>query len=123
MKKKLKNKENIKQIKNTKNDNISISRTKHLFSTIIITILFIVMLFTFYQNITLKLKRNELNSYVEEYQLLKEEIDSLKEMKENYEIILKNNEQLESEKQELEHKIDELNKEITNLNNKIDKLK
>ena len=57
------------------------NKNKYLVSTIIIIVLFVIMLFVFYQNITLKFKRNDLNDYVDEYHLLKEEIDNLKEIK------------------------------------------
>ena len=107
-----------------KNNKIKIvMQDKYIISTLIITILFIIMLVMFYQNITLKLKRNELNEYLKEYQLLKEEIDYLTEIKEKYEVIVKNNEELQTEKTNLENKITELNNKINNLNTKIDKLK
>jgi len=101
------------------------SITEHLYTAavVIISILFVVMLVTFYQNIILKTKRNELSQYLEEYKQLKKEIDGLTEIKENYEIILKNNEELKTEKKELKNKITELNKQISNLNRKIDELK
>ena len=107
-----------------KNNKIKIvMQDKYIISTLIITILFIIMLVMFYQNITLKLKRNELNEYLKEYQLLKEEIDYLTEIKEKYEVIVKNNEELQTENTNLENKITELNNKINNLNTKIDKLK
>lgn len=81
------------------------------------------MFVMFYQNIALKFKKNELDHYLEEYQLLKEEINYLIEIKENYEIIVRNNEELKIEKTNLENKITELNNKINNLNKKMDKLK
>ena len=81
------------------------------------------MLVVFYQNIVLKLKRNELNKYIDEYKELKEEIDYLTYINENYEILEKNNQDLENKITGLENKINELNNKKTNLINGIEKLK
>lgn len=98
-------------------------KKKYIISTIVISCLFVIMLLVFYQNITLKMKRNELNEYLKEYKSLKEEVDYLKEIKNNYAVILENNEKLETEKSNLETKIEELNNKVKNINSKIDKLK
>lgn len=99
------------------------TKDKYVISTIIITLLFIIMLVIFFQNISLKLKRNELNRYLDEYKVLKEEIDYLNYINENYEIIEKNNQELENKKTELENKIKQLNSKISDLNIGIEKLK
>lgn len=110
---------NKKKYKKVKNDIKLIY--KFLISTIVA--LFVIMIIVFYQNINLKLKRNELNDYLEEYKLLKEEIDKLQHLKDDYEIIIKNNQELEQEKIKLQNKLSELDSKITNLNKKIAKLK
>jgi len=112
-----------KKLKKRKKITFKIIKENYIISTTILIALFTAMLFVFYQNITLKTKRNELNDCLEEYKLLKEEIDSLKEIKENYEIVVKNNEELEIKKSELENRKTELNNKINNLNSEIDKLK
>ena len=124
MKNRLQKRKDNKNV-NSNKEKIKNNKTKKLYiiATIIISILFSVMLFVFYQNITLKLERNKLNKYLEEYQLLKEKIDYLIEIKENYNIIVENNNNLSIKKTELENKIAEINKSITNMNIKIDKLK
>ena len=98
-------------------------KDKYIIFTIIIALLFIIMLIVFFQNISLKLKRNELNRYLDEYKALKEEIDYLNHINENYEIIEKNNQDLENKKLELENRIKQLNGKISNLNTGIEKLK
>ena len=55
----------MKKRKNNKSNFISI---------IVVTMSFIIMLITFYQNITLKQKRDELNNYLNDYQKLKDQI-------------------------------------------------
>lgn len=124
MKNRLQKRKDNKNV-NSHKEKIQNNKTKKLYiiATIIIIILFSVMLFVFYQNITLKLERNKLNKYLEEYQLLKEKIDYLTEIKENYNIIVENNNNLSIKKTELENKIEEINKSISNMNTKIDKLK
>lgn len=96
---------------------------KNFLSIIVVSIIFIIMLFALYENITLKQKRDELNTYLEEYRELTEEIASLKEIKQNYDIAEKNNKELEAQKGNLEKEIKELNDQISTLNKKIDNLK
>lgn len=96
---------------------------EYLISTIFISILFIIMLIVFSQNINLKLQRNKLNEKLEEYYILKEEINNLTELQENYEITIKNNEELSNKKASLEAKIKELTTKKNKLNQEIDKLK
>lgn len=98
-------------------------KKEYIISITLISILFVIMLFTFYQNISLKMKRNELNKYLEEYHILKEEINTLTEINDNYEITIKNNEELEIKKTKLENQITEINNKINNLTKEIDKLK
>lgn len=99
------------------------NKKEHIISITLISVLFVIMSMTFYKNITLKIKRNELNKTLKEYYTLKEEIDNLTELKDNYEITIQNNETLADEKQSLENKIKELNNKINNLNKSLDKLK
>ena len=84
---------------------------------------FIVLIITLYNNITLNNKNKELQGYLDEYKELREEIDKLNNLKENYDIVKLNNNNLTNQKKELETRINELNNEIKNLNKKIDKLK
>lgn len=81
-----------------KKNKFKVIKWQTILTIILILLLCVVMLFTFYQNITLKLKRNELNAYIEEYQILKEELNKLEEIKENYEIIVADNNDLETKK-------------------------
>lgn len=67
-------------------------------SVLLISILFVIMLIVFFQNINLKIQRNKLNEKLEEYYTLKEEIDDLTKLQENYEITIKNNEELPNKK-------------------------
>ena len=106
--------------KNSPDNNLN---KKYVISTTIILLLFSIMLIVFCQNITLKIDRNKLNEYLEEYKELKSEIDHLTEIKENDNIIVENNNNHSAKKTELENKIAEINKNIANMNAKIDKLK
>ena len=64
--------------KNSPDNNLN---KKYVISTTIILLLFSIMLIVFCQNITLKIDRNKLNEYLEEYKELKSEIDHLTEIK------------------------------------------
>ena len=98
-------------------------KNKYIISTSFIIVLFAVMLLIFYQNITLKLEKNKLNEYLEEYKVLREKIDYLDKINKEYELIKKNNEVLLQEKDNLQSKKEELNNKIKNVKAKIDKLK
>lgn len=98
-------------------------KREYVTSIVIISILFIIMLVAFVQNISLKVNRNKLNEKLGEYYALKEDIDNLKKLQENYEITIKNNEELSNKKISLEKEIQQLNNKKNNLRNEIEKLK
>lgn len=98
-------------------------KREYVISIALISILFIIMLVAFIQNISLKVNRNKLNEKLEEYYRLKEDIDNLKKLQENYEITIKNNEELSNKKISLEKEIEQLNNKKNNLRNEIEKLK
>ena len=98
-------------------------KNKYIISTSFIIVLFITMLMVFYQNINLKLERNKLNKYLEEYKVIKEEIDRLEEINSQYEAVIKNNELLLNEKDNLQSRKNELNNKIKEVKAKMDKLK
>ena len=96
---------------------------KYLISSLFIIVLFLIMLLVFYQNITLKIERNKLNEYLDEYKVLKEEIDYLEKISTEYEVAIKNNKLLSNEKDNLQSRKNELNIKIKNVKSKIEELK